>query len=378
MVSKSEDAFWDDVSACVNTQMADSLRRDDRKDDRTDDRKDDRRDGDSRDGVRDRHNNGRDKQDKHDKQDNGRNGQRHDKSKKCLFCGFNRHEVNDCRRMKAAAVIQQQELQNRDQNRDRNRRPAGESTPASASSRAPVFCYNCNNPGHISTNCPEPRRLTSSGGVNFIATVPTPLFLSIPAGARVDEHSTIVDDSGRVMDLPLYHALTQVREKREVFSLPPSSDLSDPTSVLHSFTQTRGGQDMLTVWDTGALLSLVPMSTVKALNLAFVPGSDVAFVVANGSRMEPLSYCPSMPFFVSSHPYVDKVYVVDTAPFQLLLGVQFLHCHWAGLFLPWGTVTLCRPQRIEVQCSVQKPQQWQHLKSEVVDDLDDIPHRVVA
>lgn len=86
---------------------------------------------------------------------------------------------------------------------------------------------------------------------------------------------------------------------------------------------------MLTVWDTGALLSLVPMSTVTDLNLIFVKGSDVAFVVANGSYMEPLGYGADMQFSVPEldHLFVDKVYVIESASFQLLFGMKFFHRH---------------------------------------------------
>ncbi|RPB20335.1 hypothetical protein L211DRAFT_852445 [Terfezia boudieri ATCC MYA-4762] len=104
---------------------------------------------------------------------------------------------------------------------------------------------------------------------------------------EVDEQSTVVAESDQKIELLLYHVLTQNCEKREVFSLPSPSDsmLAEPVGILHSLTKSPGGQNLLTVWDTGTLLSLVPMSTIKALNLIFVSGSDVAFIVANGSKM---------------------------------------------------------------------------------------------
>ena len=383
MVSKSEDTFWDELTACVNTEMADRLR--DKRDDRHD-KRDDRRD--KRDDRKNESRNG-----DHSGQDSRGNGSRrgNDKSKKCLFCGFNGHEVSECRRMKAAAVIQQQELQGRDQNRDRNRdrRSAGANAPASSSnSRPPVVCYNCNKPGHISTNCPEPRRLpapSSNNSVNFVGSDSSPVFLNVPTAVAVckglvDEQSIITDGNGRDIELPIYHVLSQIKEKREVFSLPAPDviALGAPSGVLHSFTRTKAGQKMLTVWDTGAVYSLVPMSTVTALGLSFVVGSDKAFVAANGSSMKPLGYCTDMYFLVpeSTHVYTDKVYVVESAPFQLLLGVDFLNRHWAGVFLPWAQVTLCLPHRVEIACSVQRPQGWQRLSPEVADELDGISRMV--
>jgi len=67
------------------------------------------------------------------------------------------------------------------------------------------------------------------------------------------------------------------------------------------------------------------MSTVRALNLTYTPGSDVSFVVANGSKMEPMGYCSDMQFSVQeqSRMYGEKVYVVENALFQLLLGTHF-------------------------------------------------------
>lgn len=96
---------------------------------------------------------------------------------------------------------------------------------------------------------------------------------------------------------------------------------------------------MLTIWDTAALLSLVPMSTVKALNLAFSPGTDISFVVANGDRMAPIGHCTIQFAFPGknnsiSAMFAEKVYVVENALFQLLLGIRFLHRHWASIFIP--------------------------------------------
>ena len=220
-----------------------------------------------------------------------------------------------------------------------------------------------------------------------------PLYLSVPANSfahrtasgspevlqlthdeMVDEHEVILVGDQK-MELPLYHVLTNVREKQEVFAFSTPMHCPSPTTVFHSFAKSPGGQDMLTIWDTAALLSLVPMSTVKALNLPFTPGSDVSFVVANGSSMAPVGYCTIQFSFLtdggagSSTPvFAEKVYVVDTAPFQLLLGIRFLHRHWGCIFVPWTKVILLRPSRVEIQGSLQKPS-GTPLHSEVVDDL---------
>ena len=254
------------------------------------------------------------------------------------------------------------------------------------SGRPPVICYNCNKPGHISTNCPEPRRLTAScnGSVNFVGSDSSSVFLNVPSTVckgLVDEQSVITNDNGREFELPIFHVLSQVKEKREVFSLPTTGAISlgPPSGVLHSFTRTLAGQTMLTVSNTGAVYSLVLMSTVAALGLSLVQGSDRAFVATNGSSMQPLGYCTDMHFLLpeSTHVFTDKVFVVESAAFQLLLGVDFLNRHWAGVFLPWAQVTLCLPHRVEIACFIQHPQGWQRLRPKVADELDGIS-RVVA
>ena len=89
------------------------------------------------------------------------------------------------------------------------------------------------------------------------------------------------------------------------------------------------------------------MSTARALNLSYTPGSDVSFIVANGSKIAPLGYCCDMQFSfpddVRHWVYRDRVYVVESAPFQWLLEVRFLHHHWAGIFIPWAAVVLMKP-----------------------------------
>ena len=95
------------------------------------------------------------------------------------------------------------------------------------------------------------------------------------------------------------------------------------------------------------------MSTVRGLNLTYTSGSDVSFVVANGSSIVPIGYCSDMQFSVQddNHVFGEKVYVVESALFQLLLGVR-LHKHWAGLFIPWAKLILLKPFHVQIQCSV--------------------------
>lgn len=377
-VTKTEDAFWSSVEECVNTEMMDRL------------------------DSGDKEKAGQDKS----ANDRGRS------SKKCIFCGFPGHEVAECRKMQAArnAGNFNKASDNRgDKNAGEKKggqagtsasnasKKGDSSAPASDRSRN-VTCYNCQRPGHISTFCPEPKRdrKVTELPANVTTQDPSaPVYLSVPAvnsfakgippsaphvvhlvhDECVDEKDVIVVGPNK-MELPLYHALTMARERQEVFTFSsPSLDaplLHTPTSVMHSYTRTPGGQKLFTIWDTAALLSMIPMSTVTALNLSYTPGSDVSFVVANGSKMSPVGFCTDMKFSFPEAPhqmYGDKVYVVESAPFQLLLGVRFLHRYWAGIFLPWAQVTLLKPHRVQIQGSLTRPSDSQPLMSEVIDDL---------
>ena len=249
---------------------------------------------------------------------------------------------------------------------------------ASASDRRTPTCYNCHKTGHISTFCPEPER-DRKVSANVATSHDAPVYVSVPAPAalvavqlaydeRVDENE-VINVGHHQMDLPLYHVLTQVREHKEVFafSTPTYDTLRTPTSVMHSFTHSPGGQDLFTIWDTAALLSMVPLSTVRALNLSYTPGSDLSFMVANGSRMSPIGYCSDMSFSFPddsrNRTFSDKVYIVESAPFQLLLGIRFLHRHWADMFLPWARIVLMKPDRLEIQGSLVRPASAPLLRS---------------
>lgn len=211
---------------------------------------------------------------------------------------------------------------------------------------------------------------------SFAPPVPVtaPEVMRVSHDEQIDDKEMIVVGNHKV-DLPLYHLLTQIQERKEVFAFsPPSVDtLHVPISMLHSFTESAGGQRLLTIWDSAALLSMVPLSTVRALGLSFTPGSDISFMVANGTKMATIGFCTDMQFSFpndSGHcMFGDKVYVVDTTPFKLLLGVRFLHRHWGGIFLPWARIALLKPTRVDIQGSVSRPLGATPLHSEIIDDL---------
>ena len=85
---------------------------------------------------------------------------------------------------------------------------------------------------------------------------------------------------------------------------------------------------MLTIWDIATLLNLVSVSAFKALNFAIPPRSDVSFVSANGMKMAPIGSCIiQFSFTKLLHVFRKRIYVVESAPFQLLLGMCFIYVH---------------------------------------------------
>ena len=108
---------------------------------------------------------------------------------------------------------------------------------------------------------------------------------------------------------------------------------------------------MLTVWDTGAVVAVFPLSTVTQTGTDWVPSSDIDFVMADGVRHSPLGHAPQFVFRIGSVYFVLRVYVVASANYQLLLGTGFMHAVGAALFPRWRTVILTSPVRISVSAS---------------------------
>lgn len=144
----TEEAFWTNVTSTFNIAMIHSMHTSgaghaDRNGDKDRNSKDrdsedynytDFKNGDLK-GHKDGDNRDRDQHNWKDKRE----------SVKCQFCGYQRHELNDCRKMKATAAAQQQQP------------PLGQSRYQSQSG---IICYNCQKPAHIALHCPEPKRLT--------------------------------------------------------------------------------------------------------------------------------------------------------------------------------------------------------------------------
>ena len=65
--------------------------------------------------------------------------------------------------------------------------------------------------------------------------------------------------------LPLFHLLPQSYVANDVFTVPkiPAEAVSKATGCLWGMSETTRGQQLLTVWDTGAVVCVTPVSTIK-------------------------------------------------------------------------------------------------------------------
>lgn len=122
---------------------------------------------------------------------------------------------------------------------------------------------------------------------------------------------------------------------------------------LWSLTSAVKEQLLLTVWDTGAAVSGVSKSTIVQTGTDWVPQLDMDFVMADGAKHTPLGCAPKFVFRISDLFFVLKVYVVEGANYQLLLGTSFMFDVGAALFPSWKRIILSIPLKLELQASLE-------------------------
>lgn len=88
---------------------------------------------------------------------------------------------------------------------------------------------------------------------------------------------------------------------------------------------------------------MVPKSTIIQTGTEWVQSSDVDSVMADGVRHTPLGYAPRFVFRIGDLYFVLKVYVVESANNQLLLGTRFMYEVGAAIFPCWEQVALTIP-----------------------------------
>ena len=83
-----------------------------------------------------------------------------------------------------------------------------------------------------------------------------------------------------------------------------------------------------------------------------MPHPNIDFAMADGARHTPLGYAPKFVFRIGDLYFVLKVYVVEGANYQLLLGNSFIYEVGAAIFPMWQRVLVTIPVRLQLHASL--------------------------
>ena len=238
---------------------------------------------------------------------------------------------------------------------------------SSAGSRT---CFRCHKEGHMARNCPDATAPVSlvqrgSGGDTPFYNIPITRSVDFraPVGETWSRHLSGVlrgIDTKEVvlgpddLPLPLHYTLQQSYVEKEVFEVDkvPTSEKPVQVGCLRSLSSTVKGQQLLTVWDTGAAVAVVPRSTIEQTGTDWIPQPDIDFVMADGARHMPLGFAPKFVFRIGDLFFVLKVYIVEGANYQLLLGNSFIYDVGAAILPMWRRVILTIPVRLKLHASL--------------------------
>ncbi|KAI5802968.1 hypothetical protein EDC01DRAFT_627780 [Geopyxis carbonaria] len=286
--------------------------------------------------------------------------------------------------------------------------------PSGRFNRGTMKCRKCGGIGHMEAICPSRQVALSAANVpdrtnpkddkdptsfpsfnmyprirvdNVDSSMPTlasnHMSEIVTADEGVDEYFSMLFAS-KLVSCPLNNNLSKEIEHREVISnvtdvpvedsAPPavttvsisdSTDMSKmgppvgdvPTGPVWSLASTLRGHDLLTIFDTGAVKAAIPVSTADGSfsSWSTTTPQQISFVKSDGSRYKPAGFCPSFKFRFGSFQFDIQAYVVETAPFQLLLGTEFLWATGAGIFPRWNKLILTTPHRVEIKTSTYGP-----------------------
>ena len=352
----------------------------------------------------------------------------------CDWCGLQGHFKRECRKLKAA-VTRGEESETEYRRRggpgregkvpDMGASPSSGQrasqgwqprTGGSQQKHQPIQrCITCRGFGHTSTVCPTKRTATAAAfnmeideddapqkytfsfmGMSENRCIPPPNFNTTPEYRTegpieiVDEaNTTLLDD--KTVDFPLLNNILHPRIEPEVIVTatatndiiteeiqPPSFTITDgrvadePTGPVWTVTTTNNNREMMTIIDSGAVKAVVTRRTIEAARFDWEPGSDVKFIKADGTSYEPEGVCTSFQFFMGTLKFTTKVYIVNKAPFQLLLGTQFLWATGAGVFPRWNRVILTVPVWMEYKVSTVGPNK-SDLRGPIGSEEEEIP-----
>ncbi|KAF8456192.1 hypothetical protein BGX38DRAFT_66639 [Terfezia claveryi] len=114
-------------------------------------------------------------------------------------------------------------------------------------------------------------------------------------------------------------------------------------------SETTRGQQLLTVWDTGAVVCVAPRSTMDQTKTKWKKGSDINFVLADGVLTSPIGVAERYVFKLQEKSFAVRVYVVERASYQLLLGTEFMVATGAALFPRWSRIIITIPGKLEIE-----------------------------
>ena len=142
-----------------------------------------------------------------------------------------------------------------------------------------------------------------------------------------DMKERVLGKDGVPTNLPMYLMSSKCYIEKEVFEVgkAPRKDKNMTLGCLWSLSSTIDGQQLLTVWDTGAAVAVVPKRTIEQTGTDWVRTSDIDLVLADRQRHSPLGHAPKIVFRIRDIYFVFQVYVVEGANYQLLLGTSFIY-----------------------------------------------------
>jgi hypothetical protein len=180
----------------------------------------------------------------------------------------------------------------------------------------------------------------------------------------VDEGASLLF-AGETIDVELFQNLTEPIARNEVletgelearvqqptFTLSTTKIAEEPTGPVWTVTKTMSGKEMMTIIASGAVKAAMTRITVEASGSMWTEGSDVKFIKTDGTTYMPAGVCEEFSFSMGMINFKVRTYVVDKAPFQLLLGTQFLWATGAKLFPKWNRVVVTVPTLMEFKVS---------------------------
>ncbi|KAI5795809.1 hypothetical protein EDC01DRAFT_629730 [Geopyxis carbonaria] len=310
----------------------------------------------------------------------------------CDWCGIKGHYKSEC--MKLKGQVSRGEVPAEERNKRGGPAAAPRPAAAASRSYLPragrpadqarrplalQSCSTCGGKGHLASVCPSRKvtvtatnlvddkydddstgdqKVTSYLMDSWIPPVIEPADRRNLGNAVCDYEG--IDDlfstmlAGVSVDYPVYNNITTPVETVDVMQnvvgktakpggLVKVSDAIDmtafgpvdsecPTGPVWTISSTLRGHDLLTIFDTGAVKAAIPVSTANGSQSPWTTQlpHKLCFIKADGTRYTPAGYCPSFKFRFGTFEFDIEAYVVDSAPFQLLLGTEFLWATGAG------------------------------------------------